>query len=202
MKLTELGMLCNQNYKICFVLDKTSMFKLDSGAVKPLHLIWAKYSDLWSKKNTLAVDDLARNFVMNIENGIVVTGFYRAKVGEEIRIASPVVYGSSFNTRNIVSSSFGGIAPLGSLGSTSNTSTTTPNAVDRSSARSSSSAAFTEISGLVTDLDSNTALTVLTEADTTREDGAFSDDTDIQRNTQRHTTDLLSVDVELLYLAR
>ena len=51
LKLTALGMLSSAKYKICFVLDKTSMFRIVSRrkdgsefkhAVKPLRLIWDK----------------------------------------------------------------------------------------------------------------------------------------------------------------
>ena len=51
LKLTALGMLSSSKFKICFVLDKTSMFRIVSRrkdgsefkhAVKPLRLIWDK----------------------------------------------------------------------------------------------------------------------------------------------------------------
>eukprot|EP00164_Ancoracysta_twista_P003979 GFYU01005341.1.p1 GENE.GFYU01005341.1~~GFYU01005341.1.p1 ORF type:complete len:349 (-),score=95.13 GFYU01005341.1:254-1261(-) len=77
MKLTELGVLTNPGYHICFVLDRTSMFPIRAKVggternheVKALDLIWAKLPQ-YSKKNTVHVDDLSRNFAMNPENGI------------------------------------------------------------------------------------------------------------------------------------
>ena len=64
----------NPAYRVCFVLDKASMFR--SGPrqkyIKPLHIIWSKYPNLWGKHNTVHVDDLHRNFAMNPENGILV----------------------------------------------------------------------------------------------------------------------------------
>jgi ubiquitin-like domain-containing CTD phosphatase 1 len=54
IKLTELGMISHPGYKICFVLDKTSMFKIVSckrsgkkveHSVKPLQIIWSKVSE-------------------------------------------------------------------------------------------------------------------------------------------------------------
>jgi ubiquitin-like domain-containing CTD phosphatase 1 len=60
IKLTELGMISHPGYKICFVLDKTSMFKIVSSqrsgkkvehSVKPLQIIWSKFPH-WSSQNT------------------------------------------------------------------------------------------------------------------------------------------------------
>ena len=126
LKVTELGMMTSETYKICFVLDKSNMFKvglsapyiqflswhclialniyvhniicyclivfeqfylsyvtcpfkspqLDSGYVKPLHLIWSKHPH-WGKQNTVIVDDLERNFVLNPESGVLISAFYR-----------------------------------------------------------------------------------------------------------------------------
>jgi ubiquitin-like domain-containing CTD phosphatase 1 len=76
LKVTELGMLTSDRFKICFVLDKSNMFSLDSGYVKPLHIIWSKHPR-WGPHNTLAVDDLERNFVLNKSSGVLVTPFYR-----------------------------------------------------------------------------------------------------------------------------
>ena len=88
-KLIELGMLSNPGYKFCFVLDKTSMFTITSTRrstgksvthhVKPLQLIWSKFPDRWSSKNTCHIDDLGRNFALNLGSGIKVTPFDRKK---------------------------------------------------------------------------------------------------------------------------
>lgn len=90
LKLTELGMLTNPSYRISFVLDKTSMFdyKRDPDQVerkrrkkkhhvKPLQLIWDRFSPRWQAINTLHVDDLSRNFLMNKPNGVPVSAYYR-----------------------------------------------------------------------------------------------------------------------------
>ena len=90
-KLTELGMLSNPEYKICFVLDKTSMFRITSSKpsktgtkweefrhyVKPLELIWAKCAPAWTAENTLHVDDLSRNFALNPKSGVKCRAYYR-----------------------------------------------------------------------------------------------------------------------------
>ena len=79
IKMNEMNMFHNPNYKVCFMLDKTSMFNSSRGKVKPLHLIWSKFPSLWGKHNTLHVDDLVRNFQLNPTNGIVIRPFNRAR---------------------------------------------------------------------------------------------------------------------------
>ena len=85
--MTELGMLTNPGYKICFVLDKTSMFTVKSTKrngssvvhhVKPLQIIWTKFPR-WGSHNTVHVDDLSRNFALNLGSGLKVNGFYRKR---------------------------------------------------------------------------------------------------------------------------
>ena len=60
IKLTELGMITHPGYRISFVLDKTSMFKIVSStksgkkvehSVKPLQIIWSKFPH-WGSHNT------------------------------------------------------------------------------------------------------------------------------------------------------
>ncbi|KAL2914381.1 hypothetical protein HK105_206153 [Polyrhizophydium stewartii] len=86
-KITELGMLLHSKYKIAFVLDETSMFSITSMArttrdgrparhmVKPLELIWSKFPDRFSAKNTIHIDDLSRNFVLNLQSGLEISPF-------------------------------------------------------------------------------------------------------------------------------
>ncbi|CAM9501622.1 unnamed protein product [Ascophyllum nodosum] len=89
LKLTEMGFLSNPNYRICTVLDKTSMFGVTSTRkngeerrhqVKPLKIIWDKYPR-WNSSNTLHVDDLARNFALNPTCGVKVKAFRRKTNG-------------------------------------------------------------------------------------------------------------------------
>mmetsp|Transcript_25705 Transcript_25705/g.51145 ORF Transcript_25705/g.51145 Transcript_25705/m.51145 type:complete len:379 (+) Transcript_25705:64-1200(+) len=90
VKLTELGMLTNPHYRFCFVLDKTSMFSVVSSKrgggktfkhqVKPLEIIWRKFPQYhWSAANTVHVDDLSRNFALNLECGLKIKAYYRKK---------------------------------------------------------------------------------------------------------------------------
>ncbi|KAL3894943.1 MAG: hypothetical protein SGCHY_004985, partial [Lobulomycetales sp.] len=82
MKITELGLLTHPAYRIAFVMDRTSMFKINGHKrgkpyiheVKALEVIWAKFPQ-FSPKNTLHVDDLARNFAMNPSSGIRIKAF-------------------------------------------------------------------------------------------------------------------------------
>jgi len=86
-KLTELGMVANPAYKFCFVLDKTSMFSITSikrdgtsykHQVKPLQIIWTKFKN-WGPNNTVHLDDLSRNFALNLMSGLKVSAYYRKR---------------------------------------------------------------------------------------------------------------------------
>jgi len=82
IKLTELGILTNLKFNISFVLEKSSMLSFKSikkgqvyeHLIKPLPLIWSKMRN-FNERNTLHIDDLARNFVMNVKNGVRVNAF-------------------------------------------------------------------------------------------------------------------------------
>lgn len=77
-KVTEMGMLTHSNYKIAFVLDRTSMFSIESSRgkhqVKALDIIWTHLKQ-FSAKNTVHIDDLARNFAMNPQSGLKIAAF-------------------------------------------------------------------------------------------------------------------------------
>ena len=83
IKVTQLGIVSNPNYKVCFILDKTSMYNVSldktiSNKVKPLQLIWSRYPNLWSSFNTVHVDDIEKNFMLNKSSGILISPFNRA----------------------------------------------------------------------------------------------------------------------------
>lgn len=46
--------------------------------VKPLQIIWTKFPR-WGSHNTVHVDDLSRNFALNLGSGLKCSGFYRKK---------------------------------------------------------------------------------------------------------------------------
>lgn len=86
-KLTELGMVTHPGYRFCFVLDKTSMFTVVSTKrdgtsvehhVKPLQIIWAKFPQ-WGSHNTVHVDDLSRNFALNLGSGLKCKAYFRKR---------------------------------------------------------------------------------------------------------------------------
>jgi ubiquitin-like domain-containing CTD phosphatase 1 len=46
--------------------------------VKPLQIIWSKFTQ-WNSHNTVHLDDLARNFALNLDSGLKCTAYYRKK---------------------------------------------------------------------------------------------------------------------------
>ena len=52
------------------------MFSINQNYVKPLQIIWSKCGERWDKKNSIHVDDLARNFERNPECGVTISPFY------------------------------------------------------------------------------------------------------------------------------
>ncbi|KAJ6394838.1 hypothetical protein OIU77_023942 [Salix suchowensis] len=67
LKMGQLGVLNNPNYKITALLDHLAMITVQSDSrgifdCKPLGLIWAKFPEFYSSKNTIMFDDLRRNF--------------------------------------------------------------------------------------------------------------------------------------------
>jgi ubiquitin-like domain-containing CTD phosphatase 1 len=47
--------------------------------VKPLQIIWSKFPDRWGAHNTVHIDDLSRNFALNLGNGLQCTPYHRKK---------------------------------------------------------------------------------------------------------------------------
>jgi ubiquitin-like domain-containing CTD phosphatase 1 len=45
---------------------------------KPLPLIWRKFGSFYKESNTIMLDDLRRNYVMNKQNGLVIRPFQKA----------------------------------------------------------------------------------------------------------------------------
>ncbi|KAJ5074750.1 ubiquitin-like domain-containing ctd phosphatase 1 [Anaeramoeba ignava] len=82
-KCYEMNLFSNPDIKITFIMDTSSMIKIKSNHlendhdhyVKPLEIIWAKLPEFYSPKNTIHVDDLSRNFVLNPKNGLKIKSF-------------------------------------------------------------------------------------------------------------------------------
>jgi len=87
IKMRELGVYDNPDYKISLVLDiraMISVYREAYGVVncKPLELIWRRFTE-FSKANTIMFDDLRRNFLMNPQNGLRIRPFKNAHVSRE-----------------------------------------------------------------------------------------------------------------------
>lgn len=86
-KLTGLSMLFSTEYKLAFVLDRTSMFSITSRKgrqertheVKALEIIWRRFRS-WDSTNTIHIDDLSKNFALNPQSGLKITPFKNAQV--------------------------------------------------------------------------------------------------------------------------
>ncbi len=48
--------------------------------VKPLKVIWDKFPEFYSSKNTIMFDDLKRNFLMNPQNGLRIEPYKNAVI--------------------------------------------------------------------------------------------------------------------------
>ncbi|KAF9684994.1 hypothetical protein SADUNF_Sadunf03G0008000 [Salix dunnii] len=88
LKMGQLGVLDNPNYKITALLDHSAMITVQSDfcgifECKPLGLIWAKFPEFYSSKNTIMFDDLQRNFMMNLQNGLVIRPFRKAHANRD-----------------------------------------------------------------------------------------------------------------------
>eukprot|EP00054_Salpingoeca_dolichothecata_P022638 m.148801 g.148801 ORF g.148801 m.148801 type:complete len:314 (-) comp24403_c0_seq9:40-981(-) len=74
-KMDEMGCAQHPNYRLVFYVDSRAMITVNSPKygvieVKPLGVIWGKFSSLYTSKNTIMFDDLRRNFLMNPKNGL------------------------------------------------------------------------------------------------------------------------------------
>ncbi|XP_043265715.1 ubiquitin-like domain-containing CTD phosphatase 1 [Colletes gigas] len=75
-------------YKIAFYLDSQAMISVHipkSGLVpvKPLGVIWGKYKQ-FSAKNTIMIDDIRLNFMMNPQSGLKIQRFRHAHITRSI----------------------------------------------------------------------------------------------------------------------
>ncbi|KAJ6222405.1 hypothetical protein RDWZM_000950 [Blomia tropicalis] len=82
VKMRELGVTNNPNYKIAFFLDSLAMISVHTQKygninVKPLGVIWGKFPQ-YSSKNTIMFDDIRSNFLMNPQNGLRIKSFREA----------------------------------------------------------------------------------------------------------------------------
>lgn len=83
VKMQQLGVTNNPNYKITFMLDHKAMITVRTEKYgvfdcKPLAFIWAKFPNNYAEDNTIMFDDLRRNYVMNPQNGLVIHPYKHA----------------------------------------------------------------------------------------------------------------------------
>nr|CAG4644154.1 EOG090X0A5K [Lepidurus arcticus] len=82
-KMRILGVTSHPDYKITFHLDYLAMISVHCPKyglldIKPLAVIWGKYPELYSAKNTIMFDDIRRNFALNPQNGLRIRAFREA----------------------------------------------------------------------------------------------------------------------------
>lgn len=97
-KMKLLGVHNNENYKVAFYLDYNAMItvhcqKRGVVEVKPLGVIWQKFPEFYSSKNTIMFDDIRRNFLMNPSSGLRIKAFShchinRSKDKELLKLAT------------------------------------------------------------------------------------------------------------------
>ncbi|GMH45984.1 hypothetical protein BSKO_13948 [Bryopsis sp. KO-2023] len=83
VKMKELGVSTHPDYKITFMLDHSAMVTVHTEKYgvfdcKPLAFLWAKFPDFYNESNTVMLDDLRRNFIMNRQNGLVIRPFAKS----------------------------------------------------------------------------------------------------------------------------
>lgn len=81
-KLWELGVTRHPHYKVTLILDSAAMISLHTSKyglvdVKPLALIWGQIPN-YTAENTIMIDDIRRNFLMNPQSGLRVRPFRHA----------------------------------------------------------------------------------------------------------------------------
>lgn len=96
-KMKLLGVQGNENYKILFYLDSNAMISVHCPKrgvvdVKPLGVIWSKFEQ-YTSANTLIIDDIKRNFLMNPKSGLRIKPFNnchtnRSKDKELLKLAT------------------------------------------------------------------------------------------------------------------
>jgi len=92
LKMQEMQVYSNPNFKIAFSLSRKSMISVERRDkekketevvdIKPLAVIWAKYNQ-YHEENTIMLDDIRRNFLMNPKNGLKIRPFKNAHTSRE-----------------------------------------------------------------------------------------------------------------------
>jgi ubiquitin-like domain-containing CTD phosphatase 1 len=81
VKMRELGVLGDHGrYRVTALMDCRSMLtvpcaKRGTFDCKPLQVLWARFPGIYTPENTVMLDDLRRNFVLNPQNGLTIRPF-------------------------------------------------------------------------------------------------------------------------------
>lgn len=74
LKLTRLGVYKHSDYKIVMMLDNEAMIPVTTGFgtmnTKPLGLLWGRFPGYYNRSNSVMIDDIRYNFLMNGSNGL------------------------------------------------------------------------------------------------------------------------------------
>nr|CAG4635612.1 EOG090X0A5K [Artemia franciscana] len=110
-KMRLLGVLDNPAYKIMFFLDSGAMVSVHSEKygvidVKPLGVIWGKYPQ-YGPHNTVIIDDLRRNFLLNPKNGLKIKAFRKSHLNRDkdrelVHLASYLVKIATLNDFSVL----------------------------------------------------------------------------------------------------
>ncbi|KAH8514731.1 hypothetical protein H0E87_007531 [Populus deltoides] len=79
-QMGQLGVLDNPNYKITALLDHSAMITVQSDSCG---IFECKPLGFTVQKNTIMFDDLRRNFMMNLQNGLVIKPFRKAHANRD-----------------------------------------------------------------------------------------------------------------------
>ncbi|KXZ48009.1 hypothetical protein GPECTOR_31g373 [Gonium pectorale] len=83
VKMKELGVLGNPSYGVVCLMDHTAMVTVHTDKYgvfdcKPLQFVWEKFPGQYTPANTIMLDDLKRNYIMNPQQGLVIRPFRKA----------------------------------------------------------------------------------------------------------------------------
>ncbi|XP_048449047.1 ubiquitin-like domain-containing CTD phosphatase 1 isoform X1 [Rhincodon typus] len=65
------------------VVEAPHHYYAQLGQVKPLGVIWDKFPEFYTRKNTIMFDDIGRNFLMNPQNGLKIRPFMKAHLNRD-----------------------------------------------------------------------------------------------------------------------
>ncbi|GAA5832277.1 hypothetical protein JCM11251_004304 [Rhodosporidiobolus azoricus] len=102
-KLIELDLIGPSkkgDYNIVTTLDRTPMFSIYSERegksykheVKALGILWAKFPGQYTSANTIHIDDLSRNFALNVKNGLKVHAYKNALTHDNVSTDKELLY--------------------------------------------------------------------------------------------------------------